>query len=386
MDATASELARAGWDMESLLRCLEDEDELYASLAQAPAPARPRSDDGAEQVARPLNVTPCTDSRQRRRARRTSPSPLGELAPAAINCALSSHSAAGTSTTPAARPLAARCDAAVSARKVEPSPAKAAVLAQLHDEFSCSVCHDLCVRPHTTNCGHSFCALCVRRSVARCGAFCPLCRRELPDEPGNSLAVNSAMWSAIQYLFARELRELECEHAREEQADADAQRAAEAARVAAQEAEAARAASGVLTAAEEWAARRARRAAAQSAARATLSAGAASQALAGPEAGSAGEEGEAAAASPSDAASPPEQGGLGAHNQHGFFTANEVWQMQQSHPSATPSRIYSMGRSEEALAAEAGARHSLMPAAPADRHYPPAHVGRAREAGEPGPE
>lgn len=189
-------------------------------------------------------------------------------------------------------------------------------------------------------------------------------------------------------LFPGELCELERDHAREEQADADAQLAAQAANVVAREAAEARAASSLLTPAEEWAARRARRAAAQGTARALAGSSSAAHAAEewgeaadlppaqwgeqyaaeqarlfriapamAPAAGGELEEGEPPAHVQATVAA--EHGALDLRST-GFFTANEVWRMQQSNPSATPSRIYTLAR----RTAEAATAAADLPGSP----------------------
>ncbi|KAG8469176.1 hypothetical protein KFE25_007694 [Diacronema lutheri] len=373
--------------MESLLRCLDDEQGWYASLATHPtaeaARARPRDDEQAEPGARPLALTPLTSSRQRRRARRTSPSPLRELGLADINTLVTR-----TPTAIAATPASAAGARKGAACAPTPSPAKALLLAKLHVEFSCSVCHDLCVRPHTTACGHSFCALCLRRSVSACGAHCPLCRQPLPRDAG-ALATNSAMWSAIELLFPREVRELESEHARQEQLDMEAHRAAE------QGAESARAE-------RRGAALRAR------GARVLLAAGSApllhgarfvepgNGAFAHGYAGSGAEteldedetsdggwdaHGDGRMFSGGDESSGDDADGSGGwaapppplhaarlaeldaapHGLPSFVSAHAVWQMQLAHPDATPSRIFARApRSSGAAAAVPAGAFALV--------------------------
>jgi len=50
--------------------------------------------------------------------------------------------------------------------------------------MECSVCLEPLItrRTTTTPCGHRFCALCLRRSVAMLGPKCPMCRAALPEE------------------------------------------------------------------------------------------------------------------------------------------------------------------------------------------------------------
>lgn len=54
-------------------------------------------------------------------------------------------------------------------------------LEQLKDELNCAICLEVCTRPCTTACGHTFCRRCLRQALAadRQGR-CPKCRAALP--------------------------------------------------------------------------------------------------------------------------------------------------------------------------------------------------------------
>lgn len=103
----------------------------------------------------------------------------------------------------------------------------------LQDALTCAVCLDICIRPCTTTCGHTFCRRCIRTVLnagyTRQQSRCPSCRETLVVPPtggshpasaprfrastdalrlthagppaGENLAINFALWSVIQALF-----------------------------------------------------------------------------------------------------------------------------------------------------------------------------------------
>lgn len=244
------------------------------------------------------------------------------------------------------------------------SPGRMLILSKLRAEFTCGVCMEVCVKPTTTSCGHNFCALCMARSARRCGMHCPLCRCELPRTSGEPV-VNAAMWTAIKLLFPEESRELEAEHAREEQREREECLArppcspVDSLAAAEDDAEFVTDLRGMgslalsdsdrQTIAELWAARQqlGRMSSrghifteGSTDAEARISLGALYAALP-PRLGRVGPPAAGSAAPLSGAPGAP-----APPSNAGFFSANEVWRMQQANPQATPSAIYRVRTSD----------------------------------------
>mmetsp|Transcript_22699 Transcript_22699/g.58127 ORF Transcript_22699/g.58127 Transcript_22699/m.58127 type:complete len:536 (+) Transcript_22699:335-1942(+) len=105
-----------------------------------------------------------------------------------------------------------QAEASETSNKQERTPVKPGLLDQsagwlqeLQEELTCSICLDLCIRPSTTACGHSFCRRCLKRALmSDRERRCPKCRIQLPDQP---LAVHSALWNIIQMLFPGHAKE-----------------------------------------------------------------------------------------------------------------------------------------------------------------------------------
>ncbi|XP_024538950.1 putative E3 ubiquitin-protein ligase RING1a [Selaginella moellendorffii] len=84
--------------------------------------------------------------------------------------------------------------------KEQGGAARPACLDQLRDELSCAVCLDVCFKPSTTSCGHSFCRSCLQSAVSKCGLRCPKCRQAIKEQG----AINVVLWNTIQILFPDE--------------------------------------------------------------------------------------------------------------------------------------------------------------------------------------
>eukprot|EP00240_Pyramimonas_obovata_P010519 CAMPEP_0118939446 /NCGR_PEP_ID=MMETSP1169-20130426/28919_1 /TAXON_ID=36882 /ORGANISM="Pyramimonas obovata, Strain CCMP722" /LENGTH=134 /DNA_ID=CAMNT_0006883717 /DNA_START=341 /DNA_END=741 /DNA_ORIENTATION=- len=78
------------------------------------------------------------------------------------------------------------------------SPAKKGHMARVLEELACAVCLEVCERPTTTPCGHSFCRPCLVSALAS-HRRCPKCRAPVPAS--FSCPVNTALWNTIQLLF-----------------------------------------------------------------------------------------------------------------------------------------------------------------------------------------
>ncbi|GAO46960.1 hypothetical protein SAICODRAFT_29823 [Saitoella complicata NRRL Y-17804] len=81
----------------------------------------------------------------------------------------------------------------------------------LKPNLDCSVCYDIFCDPTTTPCGHSFCRVCLLRSMDY-STSCPTCRASLPSHR-DPLAKNRMLAKAIMTLFPTQARE-RCEDVR----------------------------------------------------------------------------------------------------------------------------------------------------------------------------
>jgi Lon protease-like protein len=79
-----------------------------------------------------------------------------------------------------------------------------AALADLREDFDCSLCHSLLYEPVCLLCGHSYCRPCIRRALAHTQA-CPLCRAQCFLEPAN-LTPNFLLSDFIARAFPEEAR------------------------------------------------------------------------------------------------------------------------------------------------------------------------------------
>jgi len=76
--------------------------------------------------------------------------------------------------------------------------------------LSCSVCMTMYIKPITLGCGHSFCQICIYKSVQSTGSICPYCRRNIRNGV-ESYDVNIALDQLCQTYFGKEyiaLREM----------------------------------------------------------------------------------------------------------------------------------------------------------------------------------
>ncbi|KAK2413758.1 zinc finger (C3HC4-type RING finger) family protein [Trifolium repens] len=76
---------------------------------------------------------------------------------------------------------------------------------QLKEELLCAICLDICFKPSTTRCGHSFCRRCLLSAMKACGKKCPKCTQPLRIRDGRSLIVNTVLWNTIQLIFPQEI-------------------------------------------------------------------------------------------------------------------------------------------------------------------------------------
>jgi hypothetical protein len=85
----------------------------------------------------------------------------------------------------------------------------------LHTELECSLCMRLFYEPIAINCGHTFCKVCLRRSLALT-PNCPLCRASCFIDTSSSTR-NLALESIIRTLFPGEYTLRREEHIRDEE-------------------------------------------------------------------------------------------------------------------------------------------------------------------------
>lgn len=66
------------------------------------------------------------------------------------------------------------------------------VLSGVASEFTCSICCDLFVMPHTLPCSHSFCQSCLVEWMSR-KKECAICRKEITSQPVYCLVLENAV-------------------------------------------------------------------------------------------------------------------------------------------------------------------------------------------------
>jgi len=94
------------------------------------------------------------------------------------------------------------CVSTSSSPAAAPPPAVPAFdRSALQEQWTCPICMDVFRKPSTTVCGHTFCKKCLAQSLRSCGPSCPSCRTRLRGLPRSGLALNVALWGAIQQLF-----------------------------------------------------------------------------------------------------------------------------------------------------------------------------------------
>mmetsp|Transcript_14723 Transcript_14723/g.28320 ORF Transcript_14723/g.28320 Transcript_14723/m.28320 type:complete len:607 (-) Transcript_14723:253-2073(-) len=91
-----------------------------------------------------------------------------------------------------------------------PSPDRRVAMAKVQEELACAVCLEICLRPSTAPCGHSFCSSCLA-TAALSRPVCPKCRKEIPKNFG--CPVNTTLWNTIQLLFPEMVKERLAEEA-----------------------------------------------------------------------------------------------------------------------------------------------------------------------------
>ena len=77
-------------------------------------------------------------------------------------------------------------------------------MADKSSAFECSVCLRLMHEPSTLSCGHSFCAVCLRKCLEH-SLRCPSCRVDVPYEAAHAPKVSIALCEALQLLFPDEV-------------------------------------------------------------------------------------------------------------------------------------------------------------------------------------
>lgn len=201
-----SAAAMAGWDEETLL---------LASLIVEDTPER---DTKHKRRASQQFKTPPTNSRRKRRAQRQNPSPI----PVGI-INLDDSDNVGEADGNEKKFLVAIANEEKKGGEgslstdvgVSSSNSTLPCMDRLREELSCAICLEICFKPSTTTCGHSFCKKCLKSAADKCGKRCPKCRQLISN--GRPCTVNTVLWNTIQLLFPDEIeeRKMVVTHARE---------------------------------------------------------------------------------------------------------------------------------------------------------------------------
>jgi Lon protease-like protein len=79
------------------------------------------------------------------------------------------------------------------------------ILEATHQHIDCQICYDLLLDPVTTLCGHTFCHICLSRSLDH-SLHCPVCRRGLGLPPSLiGQPINKTLSSLLSLLFSEAL-------------------------------------------------------------------------------------------------------------------------------------------------------------------------------------
>ena len=70
-------------------------------------------------------------------------------------------------------------------------------LFSIQKEFTCAICHELFVRPHTLSCSHSYCERCIISWMKR-HQDCPTCRKPVEGKPIHSIALDNAVGKLVE--------------------------------------------------------------------------------------------------------------------------------------------------------------------------------------------
>ena len=94
------------------------------------------------------------------------------------------------------------------------SASSSGALSSVAVEFTCSICCELFVRPHTLPCSHSFCQSCIAEWMEWKNE-CPICRKEVTSQPVYCLALENAVDRYAETLsselkLARQRRKEDC--------------------------------------------------------------------------------------------------------------------------------------------------------------------------------
>ncbi|MCD7467017.1 hypothetical protein HAX54_004188 [Datura stramonium] len=188
--------AMAGWDEEALL---------IASLVVEETPDRQHKQKKLPGLQH--FVTPPTNSRRKRRAKKTSPA---SVRVAVIDLDdeddIAKKETEKKKTDPKSTEKGDKKEAEASEEQsscVSSSGSAFHCMDRLREELSCAICLEICFEPSTTPCGHSFCRKCLRSAADKCGMRCPKCRQLISN--GRSCTVNTVLWNTIQLLFAKEV-------------------------------------------------------------------------------------------------------------------------------------------------------------------------------------
>lgn len=68
-------------------------------------------------------------------------------------------------------------------------------------EETCAVCMERLYLPQELPCGHRYCYLCLKGIAAKSSGYCPLCRRDIPDEAITTPKLESVELVDLQWVY-----------------------------------------------------------------------------------------------------------------------------------------------------------------------------------------
>lgn len=104
--------------------------------------------------------------------------------------------------------LAAKNDV-ITKKEDDEKEAKEGVVTSMKEEFTCVICQELFIRPHTLPCSHTFCEWCIKNWFKSRKLECPICRVKTVGQPVKSIVLHNAIAMLEEKLIESEREERE---------------------------------------------------------------------------------------------------------------------------------------------------------------------------------